>query len=366
MQIQSGRVLIYHLYDMADAVNLERLRKQWVGQADSIHLISRRASPTYLQFDRAPVLLPLGRRSLEVNGTLFEAELSAKVFAFGVVSVCWQLELAAWESVEHAEHYVNNSLLATQSQQVIEDLMPALRPVLEEPYEHMLTEDYTVFYVKNTHPVLTAEELLLAQGETLARLVRGESKTLSPQARDNALKQSVSYFEDDLVVMSWNAAFIYDPEGSQEHVDMIEFANAKLLELRSYDQLLAAQLADIYAELEMIHKKRWRRLFRNPFQSTLQKSLGLLIEVSELNDRMENSLKIVGDLYCARIYRVMSEVLHIPDWQHRVDRKLHHVQQVYETLSAEVQEHRSTLLEIIIVLLILVEVVLYFFPNGGH
>ena len=61
----------------------------------------------------------------------------------------------------------------------------------------------------------------------------------------------MSYLADDLVVPSWNAAFVYDtPIGAQAALEILEFANSQLLEFRYYDQRLDRELAAIYSQLQ--------------------------------------------------------------------------------------------------------------------
>lgn len=56
-RIQQGKILIYHLFDIADIIDLEKLRTKWAGRSTSIRLVSRRSSPYYMQFEkRAPAL----------------------------------------------------------------------------------------------------------------------------------------------------------------------------------------------------------------------------------------------------------------------------------------------------------------------
>lgn len=365
-RIQSGHILIYHLFDIADEIDLDKLRHLWAGQASDIRLVSRRASVYYMQFDKAPLLLPMGKRDLMLEDESWHrAEVRAKVFDFGVVSISWQIPMhESWQQLgQEAHYYIDSDKIAQQSRSQLEDLLPALHSALKRPYENILMEDYTVFYVQNFEASLNAQELLSEAGHDIASLLRGESKPLSPSECQNVMEQRLSYFEDDLVVITWNATFVYDPEGSQEHVDIIEFANGELLELRSYDQILDDQLEQIYDALEGLPKKRWSTLFRNPYQVTIQKLLTLLIEVSELTDRLENSLKIIGDLYCARIHRHISTVLHLQEWQSRVDGKLDNAHKIYETLNSEIAERRTMLLEIIVVILILTEILMAFFPH---
>jgi len=245
--------------------------------------------------------------------------------------------------------------------------MPALAPALIKPYPQQMHEDYTIFYVYGfENPELSSSEAILKQlGSDIAGMVRGESKKLADSERQTILSQKITYFEDDLVVVAWNSSFIFDPEGSSEHVDILEFANVELLELRSYDKLLDQQLEGIYDELENQPMSRGG-LFKNPYHHTIQKLMTLLLDVTELTDRIENTLKIIGDLYCARIYRMISTLLQLRDWQARVDGKLESARQIYETLNDEVQNRRSTIMEIIIILMIGIEIILALMPAFKH
>jgi len=369
LHIQQGKILIYHLFDLADMIDLEQLRKQWVGRSSNIRLVSRRTSPAYLQFEKEPLLLPLGQRELLLTRERrLPAEIRAKVFDFGVISICWEVAFPAhWPTlVQEADLYIDSDRVATQSRKVLDELLPTLKPSLSQPYEQILIEDYTIFYVHQFREHLTAEQLLEAADTDIASMIRGETKRLSKSERQNVLEKHITYFEDDLAVVAWNSSFIYDPEGSSEHVDILEFANSELLELRSYDAMLDRQLQNIYDELEDLPRKTLFTLFRNPYQRTNQKLLSLLIDVAELTDRLENTLKIIGDLYCARVYQRISEVLRLQEWQARVDGKLNSARQIYATLNSEISERRSVLLEITIVLLIAFEIILLFSPVKLH
>ncbi|MEZ0370707.1 MAG: hypothetical protein ACAI44_16570 [Candidatus Sericytochromatia bacterium] len=399
-RIQEGSILIYYLFDIADEINLDRLRHQWAGRSTNIQLVSRRASPYYMQFEKEPLLLPLGEMTLLLEPDLLvKADVRAKAFDFGVLSLCWEVPiLNDWaQLVEDAYLYIDNDHIADQSLKLLEDLMPALEGalttatpgtgrlpplpdklahhnVLKGPHKNVLLEDYTIFFVNSFEDHFSADDLIEQAGADIASIVRGESKALSRWEREHVLEKRISYFEDDLVVMAWNSSFIYDPEGSSEHVDILEFANSELLELRSYDQLLDEQLEQIYAEIEKLPQSRllaWLAMMRlpifsNPYQRTTQKLLTLLIDVAELTDKIENSLKIIGDLYLARIYQKISVILHLQEWQGRVDGKLASARQIYETLNSEMAEKRSTALGVVVIILIAIGILAFFIPGGGH
>ena len=53
------------------------------------------------------------------------------------------------------------------------------------------------------------------------------------------LQSRISYYANDLAVIGWNAAFIYDStSGAETAIQLLEYANSQLLEFRHYDDLL--------------------------------------------------------------------------------------------------------------------------------
>ena len=82
---------------------------------------------------------------------------------------------------------------------------------------------------------------------SLASLVLCEERRLTPNEQDETLRVNFAYFEDDLVVVQWDTAFVYDrAEGANATEDILEYANTQLAELRTYDALLDAELERIY------------------------------------------------------------------------------------------------------------------------
>ena len=86
--------------------------------------------------------------------------------------------------------------------------------------------------------------------EDIARLLVGESRPLSAATRRELMSQRFSYFEDDLAVLTWNAALVVEPAAEDTDVQyVLEFANAQLLELRFDDALLDAEIPKIYTRV---------------------------------------------------------------------------------------------------------------------
>jgi hypothetical protein len=68
----------------------------------------------------------------------------------------------------------------------------------------------------------------------------GERRVLRDEAA--ALVSAMSYYPEDLALLSWNCAVLIDPEGSTVAVELIEFAEVELYLMRAYDTDLDARL----------------------------------------------------------------------------------------------------------------------------
>ena len=92
-------------------------------------------------------------------------------------------------------------------------------------------EDYLVYVVHELDGTDTAEQLLAERGDQIAVMLRGERQKLSDQEKATILRHRISYLVDDLVIPTWNAAFVYDtPAGAQAALEIVEFANSQLLD----------------------------------------------------------------------------------------------------------------------------------------
>ena len=220
-----------------------------------------------------------------------------------------------------------------------------------------LTEDYLVFAVAEFDRPTTADDLVDQHGADIAQLLRGERQPLSRQEREEILRNRLSYLADDLVVAAWNAAFVYDNEPAVlAAMEILEFANSQLLEFRYHDDLLESELTQIYAELQ---HPRWidRYAGRRHTKQALRLH-ALFIDVNELTDRMENALKLVGDVYSARLFGIVSARLGLERWKRNVEEKLKTLDEIYRFAVEQTGMSQANILELVIVLILVIELVL--------
>jgi hypothetical protein len=164
----------------------------------------------------------------------------------------------------------------------------------------------------------------------------------------------LQYSSSDLAVIDWNSALVVEPSGSRDVADMLEFAATHLTEFRYFDELLDERLDKLY---ESIERRRVGSILRRDFESISREAGSLYIELSEFVERVENSLKFVGDFYLATVFRAAVTRFNMREWEENVTRKMNALARVSELLKNEVDVRRSHWLEVIVIVLILFEIV---------
>lgn len=358
-RVQDGALRVYRVFDVADEIDLGRaealakgasVRHRWEG----VH------SSAALEIPRPPIHLNLGRRQVPLASGAREAEASLHLFEYGVASVLYKIPIAPGTRLEELLPLSEELLvlptpaLDAAARREAEEICRALGPALEKPHAWEGLETYHVFLVRAFDAPLPAGEVL--ERAPLARLLLGETSAtpLSEQEAADVVKHHFSYLADDLAVVDWNSAFLYEPSGVADIADLLEFATAHLLELRYYDALLDRELGAIYGEMQ--GGRGLERLFTRRYARLQRRTAALLLELSEMIERLENGVKIVGDFYLARLYQAAVRRFRLPAWQEDVLRKQRLLADVNRLLNDAADVRRGELLETTIILLILWEI----------
>jgi len=356
--IQSGLVTAFYLFDIAEEIDLRAVPGLVQASASAARLAPKPVTPSYLQYESPRPLLVDGE-SLQM-GELDGFRLRFKLFEYGVVSLALTRRFSGpWsELVTLAQTLVGSDGLEKQAEQCCRRLVDRLRPALDSAHDEFLSEDYLVFAVTSLDERLTADGLLAESGDDITLMLRGERDPLSKQERDEVLKHRISYLADDLAVPTWNTAFVYDTEaGVQAALEIFEFANSQLLEFRYYDALLDRELERIYDDLQ---RTRWYDRFGRRYIRAANDLHSLFIDVSELTDKTENALKLVGDVYAARLYSLVAARLGLGGWKQNVADKLKTLDDIYRFSVEQTQMTRGHFLELTIIVILLFELVLFF------
>jgi hypothetical protein len=356
--IQSGLVTAFYLFDVAEEIDLAAVPGLLGTATAPARLAPKPVTPSYLQYQSPPPLVVDGEalQRAELDGF----RIRVKLFEYGVVSLALSCTFrGTWAELgELGQRLLGVSALDQAAEQLCRDVTRRIRPALDHPRDSTLTEDYFVFSAHELEDRLSAEELLARHGSEIAELLRGERQPLAAQEREEVLRHRLSYLADDLVVPTWNAAFVYDTEaGAQAALEIFEFANSQLLEFRYYDTLLDRELDRIYDNLQ---RPRWFDAFGRRYISAATQLHALFIEVNELTDKSENALKMVGDVYAARLYGLVAARLGLDRWKQNVADKLKTLDDIYRFSVEQTQMTRGHFLELTIIAILVLELVLFF------
>lgn len=365
LRLLDADFLCTRIFDVADTINLEGCRQLISGGGSGTRRLSlRRQGSKYIQLPDPPLLIEVGTRTLVVAGQGREVKVSAALYPHGAISVQLRIPVVKGMTVEEltpiADELYDSPAVDALALDEVNKLRKWIAPHLERSHLWDQTEGYTVIFARELEGKPTAEQVLASSG--LARLLLGEREAISAQEEKEVLGYAFSYTPNDLAVVEWNAAFLYEPSGSEDIVDLLEIANAQLLELRYFDSVLDAELARMY---DVVGQKQGSLLF-SPYKRLARELMQTLIELSEFIERVDNSLKIVGDVYLARVYEAALKELRIARWAEQVSRKHRLLQQTYSLLKGETDTGRALTLETMVVLLILFEIVMALFRVGGH
>ena len=360
-QLKLGTIVALRLFDIAYAIDLPRVEGLWAARGGASRSRLSNTPTKALAFDVPPVLLQLATVPLMLDCKAHEATVTARVYEFGVVSLSLQIALhdldwpACEQRVDAVDRQIGPHADAAIWTALLAQLTTVLASALVRPTATHLQEDYLMLVVRQWAEPLTAAELMARVD--LAGVLTGERRPLSDEARRDLLRQRFSYYQDDLVVLNWDRAFVYEPRGDSDVIEVLEVANAQLLEMRYYDELLDDELPRMYDWVEEARRAAYLLAPRR-FADLARRLYTLVAEVTELTEKVDNALQVTEDVYLARVYTATLELLRVPKLSAAVDRKLAIIRDTYTALYDESSASRSQLLEITIVLLIVVEIVL--------
>ncbi len=351
----SGSVLVLIQFDVCEELHLDLLQQainaRTVRQPRMKHSV-----PAYVRYQRPPVLEPLEPLLLE-SGERLEGEI--KYYDYGVVSVILQLAFAGdWESLEQlASRWVWDFDFASRVEPVVRQKLERIAAAMVNPYVRWLSEDYFIFHVRAQAGGPSAAELMRNHGFEVAQVVRGDRLPLSEGECAEVLQSRISYYETDIAVIGWNAAFLYDSNaGAEAAIQLLEYANSQLLEFRHYDELLSEILENVYHSLEEKRGalSRWR------MARSATRLHTVLLEIAELTERADNAIKFLSDMFAARLYRLAAAKVGVPDYKNLVAQKLKTANDLYQYMIEQFNQARGFFLEIIVVLILLIELVYLF------
>jgi hypothetical protein len=312
-----------------------------------------------LEFANPPVVFEVEGFQKDIGPTSFSVKVYGKAYDYGVLSVILDFPIndLPFSSFKEVALILEHD---TDVDRLCKDRLSALVALFEDcitaPKVSRFEEDYTIYFIESYRPDIGIRDFL---GESmLPQLMLSEQKRLARRITEELMASCFSYYEDDLFVVNWDNAFIIEPSGTMELPDLLEFANAQLLELRYYDHVVEKELDSIY---QSISEKGALSVWHiRKYESIAARIMRTVAELTEITEKIDASLKVTEDVYYAKVYAAALRLLRVKEWEAGIRKKLSIASGICDLLYREIANKRTEILELAIVLLILFEILIIF------
>ena len=364
--IQKGSVLIYRVFDVAEEANLSHVEALLKSESSRARLKFTKVPKQAVIMRNAPVTLNLGETEVILDQHKIKVEVFAKIWDYGVLSIMFQIPIpegTEWEElIEFSAKIEQDTTLDEAARFRAQELVNVITAALRDPHTWHQFEDYVIFFFEVISGIEKTGELI--EKVDIPRLLIAETNNnLSERSRRAIMENSTfQYTNADLTIIDWNSAIVIEPSGLKEVPEVIEFALTHMMEMRYYDALLDQKLTTLYDSIEESRGK----FFSNRFTHLSREASSRYIEFSEFIERVDNSFKVLGDFYLAKIFRASGEKFRIPEWEVNITRKINLFSNLSELLQGEINVNRSLWLEITVVVLILFELITTIAKFSSH
>ncbi|HWP34825.1 MAG TPA: hypothetical protein VNM66_04435, partial [Thermodesulfobacteriota bacterium] len=187
-------------------------------------------------------------------------------------------------------------------------------------------EEYAVYCVSGYSgdpAALVAEH----RGGITAHL-KNERIELDEEEIEATLRSQIKYGKDDLTIVDWDGAFVFDPRADFEsNVELLEIVNLQLLRTRRLDSELDYRLTAAAALLTQ--RARTPVLWPWQIRRTARDLIAMRTQSILESAAIERNIKLIGDWYSAKLYELAARKFHLDDWRRSVDQKLDTLEDVY-------------------------------------
>ncbi len=361
-----GEVVYYRLFDSGAAIDLDEVQRRVAMPFLSGRVVSERAAPKYVQLGQ-PLLVHLDQRELDTSLGKLTFSIAVKLYGVGALAVVLRTPFEA-ASLRDLRPLGGLKIKGVEQDETLDDFCRRIASRIEEdlvPYMHdsydvdVAPEPYTVYCITvSEHPV---RMFLNGWRREVTALLASDPRPddISDEEVEDTWRYWLSYYQDDLVVVEWDAALVIEPSASYEDtLAVFEIANLQLLEMRTYDAYLDKVIDRAYDDLEDLFRRS--SLLRSGGEE-VKELAELRMDLSEATFQVDNISKLWGDWFLGKVYRACSRKFELESWRHTVADKMQDLSDIYQVAQSEFEGRRMLILEVLVVLLFVIDLILIAF-----
>jgi hypothetical protein len=347
------------VYDVGLSIDLEACAQRLTTVTQRVRIRPKHRTPQYFEYRLAPLHITQGATVLSFGNYCSSTSVDVVLYDFGAVTLTYQIPLQGpfLGLLELSDALDDNTLLLQDARRRLEQLLEVVHDAVHRPRIADCVEDYAIFQITAFTAPCSTDELYTTYAQEVAQILRLEHVALSEQEVHDAISHRIAFGLDDVAIIDWHAALLFDREADDVRA-VLTFANVELLEMRYLDEQLDEAMDQAY---EVLSRRTWN-WWRRPGSTAadLHRVAQMQVESAMLFEGVNNALKLLGDQYLARVYRLASQRFHLEEWDASIIRKLHTLESIYEKISDRATTQRMEVLEWIIIILIAVSIVLPF------
>lgn len=173
--------------------------------------------------------------------------------------------------------------------------------------------------------------------DKIAGFLKSEKLPLDEREIAQTLEAQIKYAKNDLVLVDWDGAFIFDPEADfASTVELLELANWQLLKYRLLDSELDERLTRIAKIFQTLPERRAGGFFLFGGRE-VQNALRAIIKIRSTSlfdfQGLERDIKLIGDWYSARLYELAGRKFKLTEWRAQIKEKLETIEDIYSIAS---------------------------------
>ncbi len=362
IRVKKGKIIIHNAFDVGQEIDLSYAKKLLdSSNTQSFRFKFSKDPRKAIIIKEAPLKIEMSPISFNLKGKENKVLVNSRLWDYGVISINLEIDIEnlSWDDLlSIAETIENGEETEKIAIQAKDEIKNTIFRAIKNLQEWDCFEDYITYFATEVEGVNNPVDII--EKADIASLILAEnSGKLSPSTSLPITENYLQYYKDDIAVIDWNSAFIYDSSGNRDVVDVIEFSLTHLLELRFYDYLIDKKLDRLYDTIES-EKNFFKRLLKMHYEKLAMDAGRNYVEFSDFIGKVENSLKTVGDPYVATVFRVCADQFRFDDWYQSISRKMKTLFEITQIFQGEITAMRSHILEIIIILLITVELIPFF------
>jgi hypothetical protein len=343
---------VYYALDIGFSVDLKRCAGLIQEAREGCGFEHHARTPATLNLRPAPVHISQTMEPIRGQTFLTEDVVAIKIYDFGAVSVEYRVPFQRpldQVPLLSSELYDNPRFLADARARA-ESLLAAIGPAVRRAKVREEAEDYLIFEISSPGEFSRDLEKFLSDNrQVLAQVLSSNTKALSDQQWREELSGRIAYYEDDLTIITWNAALIFGTT-MEDVLTVLELANVQLRELHCLDDRLDDSLEESYDI----------RAQAKSVKASMRRIRELMLDGQAFSEAVTNAFKPFPDAFLARVYAIASQALGLNHCNRSIKDKLSLLNTLYGTLSDEADHDRSVRLEWIVIILILIEVIMGF------